>query len=65
MDISDLKHKSEKDLRALLAEKRAEWRKLCFQSSENQLKNVRALRLRRKEAAQILTLLNARGRQAS
>ena len=58
MDITDLKNKTDKDLREILVEKRRTLRELSFQVSEKQLKNVREIRQVRKNIAQILTLLN-------
>lgn len=60
MEFSDLKNKSERELRELLAEKRDELRELRFKASEKQLKNVKSIRVLRREVAMILTLLNAR-----
>jgi len=57
MEFQDLKNKSEKELHEALVEKREELRELRFKVSENQLKNVRLIRVARKLIAQILTLL--------
>ena len=58
MEYKDLKNKTLKELKELLAEKRNELRELNFKVSENQLKNVRSIRKAKKEVAQILTVIN-------
>lgn len=62
MEFSDLKNKSERELRELLAEKHDELRELRFKASEKQLKNVKSVRNLRRVIARVLTLLNARGK---
>ncbi|MBI4427468.1 MAG: 50S ribosomal protein L29 [Candidatus Magasanikbacteria bacterium] len=57
MEFADLKNKSEKELRELLAEKRDELRELRFKAAEKQLKNVQAISKGKKTIARILTLL--------
>jgi ribosomal protein L29 len=60
MDFKDLNRKLDKELHEDLAEQRDALRDLRFRASENQLKNVRAIRLARKAVAQILTALSSR-----
>lgn len=57
MEFSDLKNKSEKELREMLAEKRDELREFRFKASEKQLKNVSAIGKCKKDIARILTIL--------
>lgn len=59
MDYKELKNKGLKQLHEMLAEKRDELRELKFKTSENQLKNVRAIRDVKHTIAQILTAINA------
>lgn len=58
MENSEIKNKSKKDLQELLSEKQDKLRELRFQTNEAQLKNVRGIRMVRKDIAQILTLIN-------
>ena len=60
MDYKELKNKGLKEMHELLAEKRNELREFEFKARENQLKNVRSIRLAKKEVAQILTAINAK-----
>lgn len=60
MEFADLKNKSEKELREMLAEKRDELRELRFKTAEKQLKNVRAIRECKKSVARISTLLTTK-----
>ncbi len=58
MDIKELQHASEKQLQAMLNEKRNEMRELRFKSYEGQLKKVRTIRVLKKTIARIMTALN-------
>ena len=58
MDIDQLRAKSTHELTEMLEERRDAVRKMEFQVYEKQLKNVRALRLAKKEIAQILMVLH-------
>lgn len=58
MDLKDLSTKSETELHKILAEQREKLRDLRFKDSRRQLKNVREIRLIKKDIARILTLLN-------
>jgi len=58
MNISELKTKSETELRHLLDELRKTLRNLKFDLSAGKIKNVRLTRKTKKEIAQILTFLN-------
>ncbi len=56
MKIKDLQKKTKEELQELLDLKREKLRELRFKDSNKQLKNVREIRLTRKEIAQILTV---------
>ena len=56
----ELQAKSVADLREMLAEKQEAARELRFKISQNQEKNVRAIRKTKQEIAQILTLLHTK-----
>jgi ribosomal protein L29 len=58
MKLVDLKKKSIKDLHKILAESREKLRGLKFSASNKQLKNIREIRVMKKNVAQVLTLLN-------
>lgn len=58
MEFSELKNKSEKELKELLAEKNTELQEMRFKISERQLKNVRLVREIRKTVARIMTALS-------
>ncbi|PLX28714.1 50S ribosomal protein L29 [Candidatus Parcubacteria bacterium] len=60
MDYKELKNKGLRELHELLAEKRNELRELEFKASENQLKDVRSIRVAKKDIARILTAINAK-----
>jgi ribosomal protein L29 len=59
LNVSDLQLKSVTELHELLATKREELRALRFSVSENQQKNVRAIRNTRHDIARILGTINA------
>jgi large subunit ribosomal protein L29 len=56
-ELKELKLKSVSDLQKLLASSREKLRDLNFKVSQNQLKNVREIRIIKKNIARILTLL--------
>lgn len=58
MDFKDLLKKSEKDLHDMLKSFREQIRTLRFSIGSDQEKNVRKLRLVKKDIAKILTILN-------
>ena len=58
MKIQDLKKLEIKDLDHKLVELRNKSRELRFSIANNQLKNVRELRVVKKDIAKILTVLN-------
>ncbi len=58
MKIKDLKNKNKEELQEILDIKREKLRDLRFKDSNKQLKNVREIRLLKKEIAQILTIIN-------
>ena len=57
MDIKDLRKKDKKDLHKMLATKREQVRDMRFSVSNKQLKNIRDIRVQRKQIAKILTIL--------
>lgn len=59
MDTKELKTKNQAELQKLLAETREKTRELRFKDSSKQLKNVRQLRVAKKDAARLLTEINA------
>jgi len=60
MEIKELKNKSEAELQKLLAETRDKLRELRFKDANRQLKDVREIRIARKDIAQIMTFLNVK-----
>jgi len=58
MKIAELRKLEIKDLNKKLAELRNKSRELRFSIANNQLKNVRELRVVKKDIAKILTVLN-------
>ena len=63
MELKELKTKSISDLHRLLAESRDKLRELRFKDAGKQLKNVREIRVIKKEIAKILTLINLKGKE--
>ena len=57
MKIKDLKEKTEKELQSLALQEREKLRKLFFQISAGQLKDVSQVKKTKKVIAQILTIL--------
>ncbi len=57
MDFKELKKKTEKELKANLAESREKLRDLRFRDANKQLKNIREIRQVKRTIARILTLL--------
>lgn len=60
MQYKDLQGKEEKELKALVLEKRSSLHSLRLKSSMNQVKDVREIREIRKDIARMLTKLNDR-----
>ena len=60
-----MKQKTEKELKQSLNIFRDKLRDLRFKDANKQLKNVREIRVIKKELAQILTLLNVKKREAN
>lgn len=58
MDAKDLRMKSRNELEQLLTEQREALRDVRFKVSRDQTKNVRAIRVLKKDIARILTILN-------
>lgn len=58
MKIKDLQNKSQEEKQEILNLKREKLRDLRFKDSNKQLKNIREIRLIKKEIAQILTYIN-------
>lgn len=61
MKIRELRDKTEKELRDLLKNKRAEALDLSFRIAGGRVKNVKGLREAKKDIARILTLLHQYG----
>ncbi|MFH1255626.1 MAG: 50S ribosomal protein L29 [bacterium] len=59
MEIKELKNKTEKELNQFLAESRGKLKDLRFKDANKQLKDVREIRIAKKDIAKILTLINA------
>ncbi len=57
MKIKELKEKTEKELKTLVLHEREKLRKLFFQISAGQLKNVSQVKKTKKVIAKILTIL--------
>ena len=57
MKIIELSQKPKNELQALLSEKRERLRQLRFNISSGKVKNVREIRMIKKDIARILTLL--------
>lgn len=60
MKIKELKEKSIEDLRALLGISQEKLRSLKFDLAAGKVKNVREIRLIKKEIARILTIINVK-----
>ena len=58
--MKDIQKKSDADLQKVVKEKREELRTLRFAAAGSGMRDVKALRLAKKEIAQALTELNAR-----
>ena len=56
-ELKELKLKSETELNRLLVSSREKLRDLRFKVTQNQLKNIREVRMIRKKIAKILTIL--------
>lgn len=65
MSNQDLQKASVGDLQKQLADERSELHHLKFQAANTQLNNVRAIRAKRKQIAQILGEINARVKQGN
>ena len=61
MEFKELKTKSESELRKTLHENAEKLRNLRFKIALKQVKNVREIRVLKKQNAKILTLLNKKG----
>ena len=64
MDTKELKTKNTAELHGLLAQKREAVASGRFKTSAKQLKNVRELRVLKKDIARILTVLNSQRAQS-
>lgn len=60
MKFKDLVKKEEKDLQQTLQELREKYQDMKFKVANNQLKNIREIRVVKKNMARILFLLNAK-----
>ena len=61
MDVNELRERKPEELKAELAKARESLMKARFASATNQLKNMSELRTRKRDIAQILTVLNEKG----
>ncbi len=61
MEFKELKTKSESELKKILHENAEKLRNLRFKIALKQVKNVREIRVLKKQNAKILTLLNKKG----
>jgi large subunit ribosomal protein L29 len=59
MEFKEIKAKSRIELQKMLAEARESLRQLRFKNANGQLKAVRDIRVAKKDAARILTVLNS------
>lgn len=59
MKINEIKNKTKEELNKLLASQRESLRELRFKDKNKQLKNIREIRLVKKIAARVLTVLNS------
>jgi len=57
MEISDIKQKSQNELRKILKEKRVKLQQLHFDLTSGKVKNVREIRMIKKDIARILTIM--------
>lgn len=57
-ELKELKSKSAAELQKVLASSREKLRDLRFKVSQNQLKNIREVRMLKKKISRVLTLLN-------
>ncbi len=57
MKITELSQKSKNELQTLLSEKRERLRQLRFNISSGKVKNVREIRIIKKDISRILTIL--------
>lgn len=55
--MEELKNMDQTPLQKLLSEKREELRKMRFKANQNQLKNIRKIRVTKKNIAKIMTVL--------
>jgi len=59
MKIAELSQKPKNELQTLLSEKRERLRQLRFNISSGKVKNVREIRMIKKDIARVLTLLKS------
>jgi len=60
MEFKELNKKTESELNRILKEEKGKLRDLIFDLSSGKVKNVREIRVIKKDIAQILTIFNAR-----
>lgn len=58
MKITEIKGKPEKELKRMLQEKQEKLRALRFDLSSGKIKNIREIRMVKKNIARIMTILN-------
>jgi len=62
MKISEIKQRSEKELKDILKKKREMLRQLRFNLAAGKVKNIREIRITRKDIARMLTILNQKSK---
>ena len=60
MNVKEIKEKTDKDLHSILSERREELRTLRFDLASGKVKNVRNVRVIKKDIARLLTELKMR-----
>ncbi len=58
MKIAEIKQKSEKELKRMLREKQEKLRGLRFDLSSGKIKNIREVRMVKKDIARLMTIIN-------
>ena len=63
MNIAEIKKRSEAELKDILAKRREKLRQLRFDLASGKVKNIRDIRIAKKDIAKILTILNNKNRK--
>ncbi len=58
MKASEIRQRPETELKEILGKKREKLRRFCFDLTSGKVKNVREIRMLKKDIARILTILN-------